>query len=89
MYDFHYNHIKKKYGDQAALCFTDTDSLSYDLSTEDVYVDIKEDHHYFDFSNYPESLFLHSNLNKKVLGKMKDECQGRYMREFIDLKPKI
>lgn len=89
MYDFHYNYIKKKYGDRAALCFTDTDSLCYDISTEDVYVDMKEDHHYFDFSDYPESHFLHSNLNKKVLGKMKDECQGHVMREFIGLKPKM
>lgn len=38
-------------------------------STEDVYVDMKKDHHHFDFSDYPEIHFLHNNLNKKVLGK--------------------
>lgn len=89
MYEFHYNYIKKKYGTRAALCFTDTDYLCYDIFTEDVYVDMKEDQHYFDFSDYPESHFLHSNLNKNVLGKMKDECQGHIMREFIGLKPKM
>lgn len=48
-----------------------------------------EDHHYFDFSDYPDTHFLHSNHNKKVLGKMKDECQGHVMREFVCLKPKM
>lgn len=43
MYDFHYNYIKKRYEDCASLCFTDTDSLCYDISTADLYEDMKQD----------------------------------------------
>ena len=37
MYKFHYDYIKDKYGDKARLLFTDTDSLTYHIETEDVY----------------------------------------------------
>ena len=40
MYEFHYNYIKPKYGDKAILLFTDTDSLMYEIQTEDFYKDI-------------------------------------------------
>ena len=55
MFDFHYNYIKKKYGNKAELLFTDTDSLMYEIETEDFYKDISKDiKKKFDTSNYPE-----------------------------------
>ncbi|KAK3731185.1 hypothetical protein QZH41_019242, partial [Actinostola sp. cb2023] len=43
MYEFHYVYIKPKYKDKIQLLFTDTDSLMYEIETEDFYRDIEED----------------------------------------------
>ena len=54
MYDFHYNYIKTKYGDNTKLLFTDTDSLAYEIKTKYVYKDINPDiEERFDTSDYP------------------------------------
>ena len=37
MYEFHYDYIKNKYDKKLKLLFTDTDSLMYEIKTEDVY----------------------------------------------------
>ena len=58
MYDFHYNVIVKKYGHNARFLFTDTDSLTYCISTEDLYTDlIPLRDKYFDASDYPPDHF--------------------------------
>jgi hypothetical protein len=54
MYDFHYNTIKPMYGDRAKLLFTDTDSLCYEIKTDDFYKDIADIvETKFDTSEYP------------------------------------
>ena len=70
MYDYHYSHIKKIYGNRAKLLFTDTDSLCYEFQTDDLYQDMKKYIHLYDTSNYKEDNFLYSLENKKVLGKV-------------------
>ena len=89
MYDFHYNYIKKKYGSYARLLFTDTDSLCYEIETDDIYGDMYENRDLFDTSDYNKDHFLFSTENKKVIGKMKDECAGRVIEEFVGLKSKM
>ena len=36
MYEFHYDYIKNKYSNNSRLLFTDTDSLMYEIKTEDI-----------------------------------------------------
>ena len=52
MYDFHYDYIKNKYGNNSKLLFADTDSLMYGIKNEDVYEDFSNDKEMFNFSNY-------------------------------------
>ena len=90
MYDFHYNYIKEKYESKAKLLFTDTDSLAYEIQTEDFYKDISEDMEAkFDTSNYAEHHPLYSTKNVKVIGMFKDECGGEIMHEFVGLRAKL
>ena len=51
MYEFHYNYIKNKYGNNSRLLFTDTDSLMYEIKTENVYEGFSNDKEMFNFSN--------------------------------------
>ena len=89
MYDFHNNYIKKKYGDRAKLLFTDTDSLTYEIETEDVYQDVWNDKDKFDNSDSPEKSPYYDNTNKKVIGKFKDEAVSTPIVEFVGLKSKM
>ena len=40
MYNFHYNFIQKIYQNKATLLFTDTDSLTYRIETDNIYNDM-------------------------------------------------
>ena len=89
MYDFHYNYIKKKYGDKAKLLFTDTDSLTYEIETNDVYQDFWNDKDKFDNSDYSQDSQYFDRTNKKVIGKFKDEVAGTPITEFVGLRSKM
>ena len=89
MYDFHYNYIRKKYGNRARLLFTDTDSLTYEIEDEDIYKDFWNDKDMFDNSDYPENSPYYCNAHKKVISKFKDEASGVPIVKFIGLKSKM
>ena len=80
MFDFHYNYIKPKYGKKAELLFTDTDSLMYEIDTEDFYKDIKKDiKKRYDTSDIPPDhpSKIKTGINKKVIRMFKDEAAGK------------
>ena len=89
MYDFHYGYVRVRYGDAARLLFTDTDSLTYHITTPDVYDDMRAELHRFDTSDYPRDHPCYSATNKKVVLKFKDELSGVPIRAFIGLRAKM
>ena len=93
MYRFHYDQALKHWPDgRARLVLTDTDSLLYEIQTEDVYEDIRNNadlYDWFDLSNYPEKHPMRNMSNKMVIGKMKDETGGKIMTEVVGLRAKM
>ena len=100
MLDFHYRWTKAHYpGPRSELIFTDTDSLCYRIRTLDIYADMLASWEEFDWSGYspdhpvfagmtPEAVAEMRNFNKKVIGKMKDECDGKRMKSIAAIRAK-
>ena len=89
MYEFWYDYMKPKYGDNVKLCYMDTDSFIMNIKTEDFYKDIANDvEKRFDTSNYECDRPLPTGKNKKVIGLMKDELGRTIIMEFVALRPK-
>jgi hypothetical protein len=95
MYEFHYDFMLKKYGKKLSLLYMDTDSFLYHIKTEDFYQDIKMSpnespaDYPFDTSDYPKDHPCYSALNKKVLGKFKDEANYVPVTHFVGLRAKM
>ena len=87
MYDFHYNFIKKNFN--AELLFTDTDSLTYKMKSENVYEEFFKRKNLFDFSNYSKDSKFFNIINMKFIGKIKVEFGGVIATEFVGLNFKM
>ena len=86
MYEFHYDYMKPKYGENLKLCYM------YHIKAEDFYEDIATDvETRFDTSGYKkeDARPLPIGLNKKIIGLMEDELGGKIMTEFVALRPKL
>ena len=67
MYDFLYNFIKINF--DAELLFTETDSLTYEIKSENVYEEFFQGKDLFDFSHYSKDSRFFDELMKKLLEK--------------------
>ena len=86
MYDFHQNFIKKNF--HVELLFTETDSLTYEIKSENVYEEFFKRNDLFDFTNYSKDSKFFYETNKKVIGKLKDEFGGVIVTEFVGIRSK-
>ena len=87
MYDFHSNFIKKQF--DAKLLFTDTESLTHEIKSEDVYEECFKNKYLFDFRNFSRNSKLYDSQNEMVVGKMKAAYRGIPIDKFVGLKSKI
>ena len=89
MYEFWYDYMKPKYGNDVKLCYMDMDSFIMNIKTNDFYEDIANDvENRFDTSNYEVNRPLPMGKNKKIIGLMKDKLGGKIITEFLTLRPK-
>ena len=87
MYEFWYDYVKPRYGENANLCYMDIDSFIVHVKTKDIYKDSAEDvKTRFDFGL---DRSLPKGKNKKVIGLMKDEISGQIMEESVELRGKL
>ena len=69
MYEFWYDYVKPKYGENAELCYMDAGSLIVYVKTDNIYKDIAIDAETrFDTSNFEIDRPLPKIKNKKVIG---------------------
>ena len=89
MYEFWYDYLKPKYAKNIKLCYTNTDSFIFLVKTNDFYKDISDDiEKWFDTSAYSKDIDrpLLKGINKKVIGKFKDELAGQIISELCILR---
>ncbi len=91
MYKVLYDYFIPKFP-KLSLLYTDTDSLILQVFCKDLYQEIKEDYHIFDFSNFPADSFIHNTRNQLIPLYLKDEFASVFpnvISEFIGLRSKM
>ena len=91
MYEFHYDYIKNKYGNNSKLLVSDTDSLMYETKTKDVYKNFSKDKEkeVFVFSNYSSRSKYYDDSKILVVGYRKYKTGVVVTNEYGGLKAKM
>jgi hypothetical protein len=85
-----YDCLKKAYGSDINLIYTDTDSLIFNVITDDIYYDYKTKlSDIIDRSNFPPSHEAYSTQNAKKPGILKDETNGDPIIEIVCIRAKV
>ena len=85
-YEFWYDYVKPKYGENEKLCYMDTDSFIVHVKTDDTYKGIVKDvETRFGTSNFETDKPLPKAKN---IGIIKVELSGQIMKEFVVLRVK-
>ena len=79
MYDFHYDFIKNNF--DAKLLFTDTDSLTYEIKSKDVY---EEFFKWKDLCNYLVILVIVQKIQSFLMGLIK-MLLGKWKMNLMEL----
>ena len=89
IYEFRYDYVKPKNGKNAKICYIDTDSFIVHVKIDNIYKDnIDIFIIIFDTSNFEIGISLPKRRNKRVIGLIKDELDGKIMKEFVGLRAK-
>ena len=92
MYTFWYDVLKPIYKDKAKLLYMNTDSFVIHIGTDNVFEDFEKiSKEWLDTSGYDKNLNrpITTGLNKKVIGKFKDELFGLITTKFIAIRSKV
>ena len=87
MYEFWYDYVKPKDGEEAKFCYMDTDNFIVYIKPEDIYTDITRDvKTRFNTSNYELDRPLPKIKNEKGIDLMKVELGGNNNTEDNEVK---
>ena len=81
MYDFQYNFMEKKI--DVELLFTDTDSLTCEVKSKDVYEEFFKQKYFFNLGNYPKDSKFFDPIDENVIGKMKEVSEGEKVMSLL------